>query len=582
MSSTKVRMHANCHRRIAPDIRPVDSDRVCFRIGQSNFTMDVSVQRRVCGLRLVPLLLALRLFGVSAAAATAADVSERFYDPEVVQKVHLEINPEDLDRLHRALPRRIYVPGHFRWNDQVVTNVGVRFKGDSSSMPDSPYKRGFLIDFSEFQKGQRLLGLRQVALDNGIQFGSVFSERLINEVLRGVGVKASRCNHARLYLNGKYLGVYVNVERIDKVFLQRNFGSDHGALFKVDQAGPGAALDYLGIDPTPYRRTFELHGGAEGKAYAELVEFIRSLNEPAVGEAALRRQLDVEAFIKTTAVMVFAGAFDQYTGWQPHNYYLYRNPADERWTYIPWDLDVGFADRAFGRVPVLKGWNAAWPVPVPGRPLMEQLVSSPELLRAYREQARNILETWFRPEIVIPKLRAMYEQIRTDLAEDPHPPRRATVPSDSGYGDILASMEDFIRKRYALARSQLDAPGKRPRPEPIQPAPEETAGPQPGAPSADAPTDLRAVKVTASSVEFRWTNHDDGAAAYVVQRCTGTDCSDFANVIGQSGRDITTAVDRDVLPAKVYRYRVYAVQPTPKGPRGTGPSNVITVGIPEK
>jgi hypothetical protein len=109
-------------------------------------------------------------------------------------------------------------------------------------MPDSPFKRGFLIDFSEFQKGQRLPGLRQVALDNGIQFGSLFSERLITEVLRSVGVKASRCNYARLNLNGKFLGVYVNVERIEKTFLQRNFASDRGALFKVDEGGPGASL----------------------------------------------------------------------------------------------------------------------------------------------------------------------------------------------------------------------------------------------------------------------------------------------------------------------------------------------------
>jgi hypothetical protein len=295
----------------------------------------------------------------------------------------------------------------------------------------------------------------------------------------------------------------------------------------------------------------------------------------------LRRQLDLEAFIKTTAVMVFAGAFDQYTGWQPHNYYLHRNPADQRWTYIPWDLDVGFADHAFGRVPVLSGWNAAWPVPVPGRPLMEQLVASPELLKAYREQASKILETWFRPEILIPKLRALYEQIRTDLEEDPYPPRRATVPSDSGYEDILASMEDFIRARYALARSQLDAPGNRPRPEPMQPMPDQ-AGPRPGPASADAPSDLRAVKVTASSVELCWTNHAEGAMAFVVQRCVGAENEDFANAIGQGGQDITMAIDRDVQPGKIYRYRVYAVLPTPKGPRGTGVSNPITVTIPEQ
>jgi len=142
-------------------------------------------------------------------------------------------------------------------------------------------------------------------------------------------------------------------------------------------------------------------------------------------------------------------------------------------------------------------------------------------------------------------------------------------------------MEDFIRERYALGRSQLDAPGKRPHPEPMQPMPDQ-AGPRPGAPSADAPTDLRAIKVTASSVELRWTNHADGAVAYVVQRCTSTGGSDFANAIGQSGSDITTAVDREVQPAKTYRYRVYAVLPTPKGPQGTGPSNAITVSIPDK
>ncbi len=159
------------------------------------------------------------------AAAPAPDSTDRFYDPDFVQKIHLEIEPENLDRLHGALPRRIYVPGTFRWNGQTLRQVGIRYKGNSSSVPNSPHKRGLLIAFSEFNKGQRFLGLRQVALDNAIQFGSLFSERLITDALRGLGVKASRCNYAVLYLNGKHQGVYVNVERIDKTFLQQHFGN---------------------------------------------------------------------------------------------------------------------------------------------------------------------------------------------------------------------------------------------------------------------------------------------------------------------------------------------------------------------
>lgn len=543
--------------------------------------MSRSLRTRDRSLRWEALLCALRLLAGPAAAASATDATDRFYEPDSVQTIHLEIKPEDVDRLQRALPQRIYVPGTFRWNDQTLHDVGVRYKGNSSSMPDSPYKRGILIAFAEYQKGQRFLGLRHVALDNGIQFGSVFSERLITDVLRGLGVKASRCNYARVDLNGKRLGVYVNVERIDKTFLQRHFGTDRGALFKVDEAGPGADLRYLGSDPALYQKSFELHAGREVAAYAELVQFIRAVDAPAGGEEDLRRILDVEALVKTTAVMLLAGAFDQYTGWQPHNYYLYWNPADQRWTYIPWDLDVGFADHAFGRVPVLEGWHAAWPVPVPERPLMERLVSNPKLLQSYREQARSILETWFRPEVLIPKLRALHEQIRADLAEDPYPPRRATVPSDTGYPDILASMESFMRQRYALARAQLDAPGDRPQPQLGQPTPDQQ-GPQPGPASADAPRDLRATTVTAARVELRWTTHAEGAMAYVVQRCAGADATDFANAIGQGGPDITTAIDRDVQPGKIFRYRVYAVVPTPQGPRGTGVSNVITVRIPAK
>ena len=250
---------------------------------------------------------------------------------------------------------------------------------------------------SKYKPGQRFLGLRHVALDNGIEFGSLFSEPLITDILRREGVKASRCNYARVSLNGQPAGVYVNVERIDRSFLARNFDSPKGPLFKVDHEGPGAGLRYLGSDPAEYKATFELHSGDQEKAYAELVTFIHWLNQPVLSAAALKGKLDMDRFTKTTAVMLFSGAFDQYTGWGAHNYYLYSNPSNHQWTYIPWDLDVGFADRAFGFVPVLDGWNAAWPVPVPGRPLLEHLVSNPVLLQEDPQEARRILEILVSP-----------------------------------------------------------------------------------------------------------------------------------------------------------------------------------------
>jgi hypothetical protein len=177
-------------------------------------------------------------------------------------------------------------------------------------------------------------------------------------------------------------------------------------------------------------------------------------------------------------------------------------------------------------------------------------------------------------------LRALYAQLRPALEEDPYPPRRVTVPSDAGIEDVLASMEQFIRNRYALARTQLDTPGERPAGRPLTPGRNDD-GPRPGPPSPDAPTDLQAVRVSSAGVELRWVDHADGEVAFIVQRCTGAECADFENAIGQGGQDLTTATDRQVQPGKTYRYRVYAVLPTPQGPRGTGVSNAQTVTIPE-
>jgi len=214
---------------------------------------------------------------------------------------------------------------------------------------------------------------------------------------------------------------------------------------------------------------------------------------------------------------------------------------------------------------------------------MERVVSDSVLLQRYREHARAILEEWFRPEVLVPKLRGLYAQVSASLQEDPHPLRRVTVPSDAGIEDSLASMEKFIRARYALARAQLESPGSRPPPKPMPVEPGHgDDGPTPGPPSADAPTNLRSVQVSADKVELRWVDNDQGEVACVVQRCVGGDCTNFMNAIGQGGNNISAATDRQVQPGMTYRYRVYAVFPTPRGPRGSGVSNVVTVKVPER
>ena len=216
-----------------------------------------------------------------------------FYQPDEVQSVYLNIKDKDQKRMLAALPQLIEVPATFRWRDIIVEKVSVRFKGNSSTNPNQTHKRSFLI---KFDKDRRFFGLRQVSFDNGIQFGSLFSEPIITEILREHGITAHRSNYAKLYVNKEYRGVYVNVERIDESFLENHFPNPNGSLYKVDKGGPGANLQFLGDDPALYLQTFEGKTGSAKKEPARLVQLIKLINgaEPKGFARALESKMDVD------------------------------------------------------------------------------------------------------------------------------------------------------------------------------------------------------------------------------------------------------------------------------------------------
>lgn len=421
---------------------------------------------------LLGILLWMGVAGQTPMAGTppGAKAAAAFYSPDQVQQVHLTIDPGDLRRMTAALPERIQVPVSFRWRDILIDRASVQFKGNSSSNPRQAHKRSFLVKFPE---NRRFLGLRQVSFDNAIQFGSLFSEPIITSILRDHGMPAHRANHARLYLNGEYRGVYVNVERIDEVFLASHLPDPQGSLFKVDLGGPGSNLQYLGDRPDLYSQAFEPKNRAAKNRPDSLVDFIRRVNQTGPGEfpRVLESVFESDDFLRTTAVMLFAGAFDQLTGWNPHNYFLYHDSTRNRWRYLPWDLDVGFCETAFGKIRVLDDWHAAWPAPRTGppNPLLERIIADPGLLKKYRAEARKILDSSFQPEKLCKVFDTMHALLRGDLKTDPFPPRRATVPDDRDYDGIIASMKDFVRKRHAAAVRQLEQPGERPRRQPGPP-----------------------------------------------------------------------------------------------------------------
>lgn len=152
--------------------------------------------------------------------------------------------------------------------------MGIRLKGWASFQP-LDQKPAFKIKFDEFVDGQELLGLERLTLNNMVQDSGMVRERLGYRYLRGLGIPAPLCNHARVYVNEIYYGLYANLQTLDKTFVNSLFDPAPRNLFDsqvdviVAQIESAALEDtrkpysnddfYLSIDGL--RQFFEERGG---------------------------------------------------------------------------------------------------------------------------------------------------------------------------------------------------------------------------------------------------------------------------------------------------------------------------------
>ena len=150
----------------------------------------------------------------------------------------------------------MYLLVPFQWRDVKSTTRQCALR-EQFLATDAATQTELFGQVQRVSQGRQLLRLRRVSFDNGVQFGSLFSEPIITEILRDLGVPTYRLNYARLFVNDQYQGVYVNVERIDESFMERNLPDPDGALFKADVGGPGGNLEFVGDDPAAYERALE-------------------------------------------------------------------------------------------------------------------------------------------------------------------------------------------------------------------------------------------------------------------------------------------------------------------------------------
>ncbi|MBQ4311559.1 MAG: CotH kinase family protein [Oscillospiraceae bacterium] len=186
--------------------------------------------------------------------ARAIGYENRIFDRT---KVHtLDIVMNDWDSFIETCESEEYSPCNVVIDGEAIKNVGIRGKGNTSlssvrSMGSSRYS--FKIEFDQYDSTKSYHGLDKLCLNNIIQDNTYMKDYLAYTLMSDFGVDSPLCSYVYITVNGEDWGLYLAVESIEDSFLQRNYGSDPGELYKPDSmsfggGGPGNGKDFSMTD----------------------------------------------------------------------------------------------------------------------------------------------------------------------------------------------------------------------------------------------------------------------------------------------------------------------------------------------
>ena len=184
------------------------------------------------------LLTGLLLAGVASAKDVAPYGFKKFFDPSRLVQVDLKIKEADWDMMrkqHRLLVKTLrtdippndqkkpfdYVPAQLTIDGAKVGKVAIRKKGFVGSLDVN--RPSLKIQIDRYDKKKMFAGVDTLTLNNNRQDATRIHQLIGYQLFRAAGMPASHCNLAHVTVNGNSLGIYSNVESLDKHLFRRAF-----------------------------------------------------------------------------------------------------------------------------------------------------------------------------------------------------------------------------------------------------------------------------------------------------------------------------------------------------------------------
>jgi hypothetical protein len=280
------------------------------------------------------------------------------YGTDAVRHWHLEMLPSDFQEMlahdpfgdeecgtHEYWPANFWVEGDLEATEANPLLVGVRPKHYFAIPETGARKISMKIDVNKFVHGQQWHFLTKLSLENGGD-GATVREPIAWNMYQQAGVLAACANWVTVTVNDELLGVYTNVEQMNRPFFQGRLGESSGHAWKLtcqricagevrdDETGLWEGSDPNCVDETRDTLCFDPFAESNQQSCAAPNDLV----------AVLPSLVDMNQLLRMTAVTHIIANRDGMT--TNHNNYWYYNflSGSRGRVYFPWDLDTVMKD----------------------------------------------------------------------------------------------------------------------------------------------------------------------------------------------------------------------------------------------
>lgn len=423
------------------------------------YTDIICITAAVAACVLAVLFLSAEQLGIRAASSTP-EYSRRLFDDSYVHTLDIRIG--DWDAFLAAATEENYTECDVEIDGEVFSSVGLRAKGNNSLRLVNEYgleRYSLKIEFDHFQDGNTYYGLDKLSLDSSYQDNSYMKNYLAYDMMDYMGVPSPLCSYVWVTVNGEDWGLFLAVEEPEEAFARRNYGADHGKLYKPDYRSLEAenrdvALQYTTEDPADYDNIFRnAKFEIDAEDQARLIGALKTLSEGTDLESAV----NVDEVLRYFAVQVFVVNLDSYLGRTGHNYFLYEE--DGIISMLPWDYNLAFATYSLGMPDPVNDAElyVNYPIDTPAsgeimtnRPLYHNLMKNDEYFAKYHAYFDQFIREYFESGYFVKKTAETAKMISPYVKKDP-----TAFCSYEDHLTAVRTITDFCMLRAESVRGQL-------------------------------------------------------------------------------------------------------------------------------